>query len=83
MMSKKPTKTVAKVSTKATKKPNELHEKLIALLTRKDGATMHDTWNVGFEYPAMLALKIAERRGYKTSVVKKKGELSRYIAKRA
>ena len=47
-MSKKSTKAVAKksvakkVSTKATKKPNALHEKLIALLTRKDGATMTD-----------------------------------------
>jgi hypothetical protein len=52
-------------------------------MARPNGATMHDTWNAGFEYPAMAALKIAERRGYKISVVKKKGELSRHIAKRA
>ena len=88
-MSKKSTKAVAKksvakkASTKATKKPNALHEKLIKLFTRPDDATMHDTFNAGFAYPAMAALKIAERRGLKTSVIKKKGELTRYIAKRA
>jgi hypothetical protein len=36
-----------------------------------------------FEYPAIMALRIAERRGYKTSAVKKPGELTRYVAKRA
>jgi hypothetical protein len=88
-MSKKSTKAVAKksvakkVSTKATKKPNPLHEKLIKLFTRPNGATVHDTMEAGFNYPAMAALRIAERRGYKTSVVKKPGELSQYIAKRA
>jgi hypothetical protein len=31
----------------------------------------------------MAALKIAERRGYKTNVVKKAGELTRYAARKA
>ena len=65
------------------RKSNALHEKLIKLFVRPEGATMHDTWNAGYAYPAATALKIAERRGLKTSVVKKKGELTRYIAKRA
>jgi hypothetical protein len=34
---------------------------------------MHDIWNAGFEYPAMAALKIFERRGYKVSVKKVPG----------
>jgi hypothetical protein len=62
---------------------NALHEKLIKLLSRPEGATMHDTWNIGYKYPAVFALKIAATRGYKTSVVKKPGELARYVAKRA
>jgi hypothetical protein len=86
-MSKKSTKAVAKksvakkVSTKATKKPNLLHEKLVKLFCRPNGATLTDTKEAGFECPAMAALKIAERRELKTSVVKKKGELTRYLAR--
>jgi hypothetical protein len=51
-------------------------------LTRKDGATLTDIGKAGFRYPAIQALRIAERRGMKTSVVKKEGELTRYFAKR-
>jgi hypothetical protein len=47
------------------RKPNALHDKLEKLFTQKGGCTMHDIWNAGFEYPAMAALKIFERRGYK------------------
>jgi hypothetical protein len=36
---------------------------------------MHDIWNAGFEYSAMAALKIFERRGYKVSVEKVLGLL--------
>jgi hypothetical protein len=85
-MSKKSTKAVAKksaakkVSTKATKKPNALHAKLLALMSRKDGATLADLGKVGFKAPAIQALRIAERRGMKTRVVKPEGELKRYIA---
>jgi hypothetical protein len=64
---------------KATK-PNKLHDTLVRLLSRPDGATLHDTWNAGYYFPAVFALKLAERRGYKTSIVKKKGELTRYKA---
>jgi hypothetical protein len=50
-------KSVAKkVSTKATKKPNLLHEKLVKLFCRPNGATLTDTKEAGFEYPAMAAL---------------------------
>ena len=86
-MSKKSTKAVAKksvakkVSTKATKKPNLLHEKLVKPFCRPNGATLTDTKEAGFECPAMAALKIAERRELKTSVVKKKGELTRFGAR--
>jgi hypothetical protein len=80
-MSKKPASKKSANGQKA-RKPNPLHEKLIALLVRPNGATMHDLWNAGFQYPAKAALKIAERRGLKTSVKKVKGELTSYIAKR-
>jgi hypothetical protein len=65
------------------RKTNPLHAKLIALMSRPNGADRADIAKTGWKYPSMTALKIAERRGYKTSVVKKAGELSRYIAKRA
>jgi hypothetical protein len=85
------TKAVAKKSAKkangakkvSTKKPNALHEKLIKLFTRPNGATLTDTKEAGFNYPAMSALKIAERRGLKVTTKKVAGELTRYFAKRA
>jgi hypothetical protein len=67
----------------STKKPNALHEKLIKLFTRPNGATVHDTMEAGFKFPAMAALRIAERRGLKVSHKKVAGELTRYFAKRA
>lgn len=69
----------------AASKPRELkplHKKLINLFVRPQGATMHDTYNAGWEYPAMAALKIAERHGYKVTAKKVPGELTRYTAKR-
>jgi hypothetical protein len=66
------------------KAPNPLHEKLIALMARKDGATIADFQTVdGFNIPSMAALRIAERAGFKTSAVKKPGERTRYYAKTA
>ena len=79
---KKSPKVVVLKSRKA-RPSNPLHEKLLKLLTRPEGATMHDTWNAGFEYPAMAAVKIVERRGYKVSKKKEQGELTRYIAKKS
>jgi hypothetical protein len=76
---KSATKTVA---VKKSRAPNPLHEKLIALMTRKDGATLSDVVEAGWKFAAMAALKIAERRGLKVSVVKKDGERTRYHAKR-
>ena len=75
-------KSAAKKST-VTKKPNALHEKLIKLFTRPNGATLTDTIEAGFKYPAMTALKIAERRGLKVTTKKVPGEPTRYFAKRA
>jgi hypothetical protein len=76
----KATKAVAKKAT-AKKAANPLHEKLIALMAHKDGATISDFQTVdGFNIPSMAALKIAERAGYKTSAVKKPGERTVYKA---
>jgi hypothetical protein len=61
----------------------KLHEKLIALFLRPSGATLADTIEAGYAYPAVQALKLAERRGLKTSVKKAAGEPTRYIARRA
>jgi len=80
--SKKSTKkSVAK--TVGSKKANPLHETLVKLMARPQGATMHDTYNAGFHFAAMAAVRIVERRGYKVSKKKEQGELTRYIAKRA
>jgi len=79
-MSAKKSKTVAKAN---GRKPNPLHDTLVKLMSRPNGATMHDTFNAGWNYPAMAAVKIVERRGYKVSKKKEPGELTRYIAKRA
>jgi hypothetical protein len=78
-------KVTAKKSKKpvAAKKPNAMHEKLIKLFTRPNGATITDTVEAGFKYPVMTALRMAERRGYKTNVIKKDGELTRYVARKA
>jgi hypothetical protein len=60
-MSKKPTSTnKVAVAVKRSRKPNALHETLIKLLTRPEGATMHDTRNAGFEFPAKLRSAEAE-----------------------
>ena len=62
---KSATKAVAKKSTTkkaaAEKAPNPLHEKLIALMARKDGATIADFQTVeGFNIPSMAG---AQHRG--------------------
>jgi hypothetical protein len=81
--SKKSTKPAAVKVIKRTRKTNALHEKLIKLFARPNGATLTDTVEAGFKYPAVAALRIAERRGYKTNVIKKEGELTRYTARKA
>ncbi len=63
------------------KRRTALQLRLIRMMTRPTGATMHDTWKAGFKYPAMQALKYVEHQGYKTKVVHKPGELTRYFAK--
>ena len=81
-MSKRKTTAKKSAAKSATaKKPNPLHEKLIKLFTRPNGATLADTKEAGFNYPAMAALKIAERRGLKVSTKKVPGELTRYFAR--
>ena len=77
------------VSKKSTKKPvakksSALHEKILKLFARPNGATINDLNEAGFKYSARQALRIAETRSLKTNVVKKNGELvARYIAKKA
>ena len=80
--SKKKATTKVAVTNRRSRRTNVLHDRLIKLMQRPEGATMHDTYNAGYYYPAMSALKIAERRGLKTRVSKRPGELTRYYAKR-
>jgi tRNA U34 5-carboxymethylaminomethyl modifying GTPase MnmE/TrmE len=80
---KKSTKKAVVVKVLRTRKPNALHEKLVKLFTRPTGATVQDVAEVKFYGPAIAALRIVERRGYKTNVIKKSGELSRYVARKA
>jgi hypothetical protein len=77
---KSATKAVAVVA-KKSRAPNPLHEKLIALMARKDGATIQDFQGVdGFNIPSMAVVRIAERHGYKASASKKPGERTVYKA---
>jgi len=87
-MAKTPKKPAAKSATKnaavkVARKLNAVHEALIKLMTRPKGATLAEIKAAKFNAAAMQALKIVGRRGYKTNVVKKAGELTRYVAKRA
>jgi hypothetical protein len=63
------------------KAPNPLHEKLIALMARKEGATISDFQSVdGFNIPSMAVVRIAQRHGYEASASKKPGERTVYKA---
>jgi hypothetical protein len=65
------------------RKRNPLHEQIVKLFSRPNGATINDLNDAGFKYSARQALKIAEHRGLKTSSKKPDGELTRYYAKKA
>jgi hypothetical protein len=72
---------VVKAPTKEAKRPNEFHAALIALMLRKDGATIQDFQGIeGFNIPSMAVVRIAERHGYKASASKKPGERTVYKA---
>jgi hypothetical protein len=79
-------KTVAKKSTKivaTTRAPNPIMEKLIALMLRKEGATIADFQQVeGFAIPSMAVVKAAQRAGYKAEASKQPGERTVYKASR-
>jgi len=63
--------------------PNPLHQKLIALMLRPNGAGIADFQAVdGFNMPSMAVVKIARRAGYEASASKKPGERTRYVARR-
>jgi hypothetical protein len=87
-MAKSPAKKSAKksnakkpVAVKKAVAPNQLHQKLIALMARKEGAGIADFQTVeGFNLPSMAVVRIAERHGYKTNVSKKPGERTVYKA---
>ena len=77
---------VAKKSTKPVvkaRKSNALHETIVKLFSRPNGATINDLNEAGFKYSARQALRIAEHRGLKTSAKKPDGELTRYYARKA
>jgi len=78
-------KAVKKVTKKAAspRKPNPVHDKVIKLLARPNGATLQDTKDAGFKYAVAVAVKIAERNGYKVNKKKLEGEPTRYFAKRS
>jgi hypothetical protein len=52
-------------------RPNPIHQTLIKLMSRPNGATITDIAAAKFKAPAIQALRLVGRRGYKTSVVKK------------
>jgi hypothetical protein len=89
-VAKKSTKTVAtKADVKAAKEvqtkraPNPIMEKLIALMLRKEGATIADFQGVeGFAIPSMAVVKAAQRAGYKAEASKQPGERTVYKAVR-
>jgi len=56
------------------------HHNLEKLFTQKGGCPMHDTYNAGYAYPAAQALKMFEKRGYKVSTKKERGQLTVYSA---
>jgi hypothetical protein len=61
--------------------PNPIMEKLIALMLRKDGATIQDFQGVeGFAIPSMAVVKAAQRAGYKAEASKQPGERTVYKA---
>jgi len=79
----KATKKSAKSSNgQRARKPNKLHDTLVRLLSRSNGATITDISEAGFKYAVMAAMKIVERRGYKTTSSKKPGELTIYKARK-
>jgi hypothetical protein len=83
---KSTTKAVAKKAGApvAKKTPNPIMEKLLALMLRKEGATIADFQQVeGFAIPSMAVVHAAQRAGYKADASKKPGERTRYYAKRA
>lgn len=72
-----------KANGKATNgKAHNKSEKVVQLMLKKDGATIHDFVKAGFNQPAMAAVKAAKRRKFKTKIVHKAGELTRYQASR-
>ena len=89
---KKTAKKVAKKSAKKTAKkagkngvarkprgPSKVDE-AVKLMLRKSGATLADFAGIGFNQPAMAAVKAAKNRGHKVSIKKEEGERKHYFA---
>ena len=81
---KKPVAKKADTKSVITKRaPNPIMEKLIALMLRKEGATIADFQQVeGFAIPSMAVVKAAQRAGYKAEASKQPGERTVYKASR-
>ena len=79
-------KTNKKADAKAattTRAPNPIMETLIALMLRKEGATIQDFQGVeGFAIPSMAVVKAAQRAGFKAEASKAPGERTVYKASR-
>src|SRR5271154_2048288 len=77
----KSTKAVAKKAATTSRAPNPIMEKLIALMLRKEGATIQDFQGVeGFAIPSMAVVKAAQRAGFKAQASKAPGERTVYKA---
>lgn len=75
-MAKKATKKSA-----AKKSTTSKVDAAIKLMKRANGATLADFAEIGFNQPAMAAVKAAERRGMKVEVKKEEGARTKYIAR--
>lgn len=53
---------------------------IINLMMRENGATIHDLNKAGYKNAAMSAIRMAERKNYRTRIVYRKGQLTRYYA---
>lgn len=61
---------------------NKSSDDVIRLLLRKKGADLHELLSVGPKQAAATTMKMAERRGFKTSQMKLAGSLTRYYARK-
>jgi hypothetical protein len=79
---KKAAKKVAKKTDKAPRELSDTQKAIFRVMSRSNGATIHDLNEAGHNAAASQAVKMAERHGMKVSQKKADGELTHYFAKR-